>query len=125
MNLTEKRQQNADDILQGRFIRRVAADIGKEIDKAQRSKMSERGFDSNDWYSERGFTATETGLEYTHLKKHRFVDMKTRTSKTGKHKKKNHPIHNRIVWGFYNQMIKELHFGFTDAVKAQLRELEG
>lgn len=124
MNLTEKRQQITDDILQGRFIHQVSTDIAKQIDKDQTLKMSSRGFENNDWFSERGFTATQTGLEYTHLKKHRFVDMKIRNSKEGIKRKKNHPIHNRIIWGHYNQMIKELHFGFTDAVKDQLKSLE-
>lgn len=124
MSLLDSRQSTVDAILQGRFIRSVSQDTTKDIDQAQRKYMSGRGFETNDWYSGRSFVATTEGFEYTHLKKHRFVDMKIRNSKKGKIKKKVHPIHNRIIWGHYNNLIKEMHFGFTEAVKHQLRSLE-
>jgi len=124
MPLAENRENLSDQILQGRFIRRVLGDTSKDIDKAQRSYMSGRGFENNDWYSGRGFVVSENTLGYTHLKKHRFVDMKTRTSKKGRNKKKSHPVHNRIIWGHYNNVIKELHFGFTNAVKEELRNMQ-
>jgi hypothetical protein len=124
MSLLQSRENLSEQILQGRFIRRVMQDSAKDIDQAQRKYMSSRGFENNDWYSGRGFTVTENGLDYTHLKKHRFVDMKMRTSKKGKTRKKSHPIHNRIIWGHYNNIIKELHFGFTNAIKEELRNLE-
>lgn len=124
MSLLDSRQDTSDAILQGRFIRSVSQDTTRDIDQAQRKYMSSRGFEGNDWFSGRSFVATDTGFEYTHLKKHRFVDMKTRNTKNGKVRKKPHPIHNRIIWGHYNNMIKEMHFGFTEAVKQQLRTLE-
>lgn len=124
MSLLDSRQDTSDAILQGRFIRSVSQDTTRDIDQAQRKYMSSRGFEDNDWFSGRSFVSTDTGFEYTHLKKHRFVDMKTRNTKNGKVRKKPHPIHNRIIWGHYNNMIKEMHFGFTEAVKQQLRTLE-
>lgn len=124
MPLAESRENFSDQILERRFIRRVLQDTSKDIDKAQRSYMSGRGFENNDWYSGRGFLVTENELGYTHLKKHRFVDMRTRTSKKGKNRKKSHPVHNKIIWGHYNNVIKELHFGFTNAVKEELRNLQ-
>ena len=124
MPLAESRENLSQQILERRFIRRVLQDSSKDIDKAQRSYMSGRGFENNDWYSGRSFQVTENELGYTHLKKHRFVDMKTRTSKKGKNRKKSHPVHNKIIWGHYNNVIKELHFGFTNAVKEELRNLQ-
>ncbi len=124
MSLIESRENLSQQILERRFIRRVLQDTSKDIDKAQRSYMSGRGFENNDWYSGRGFVVSENTLGYTHLKKHRFVDMKTRTSKKGRNKKKSHPVHNRIIWGHYNNVIKELHFGFTNAVKEELRNMQ-
>ena len=124
MPLAESRENLSQQILERRFIRRVLQDTSKDIDKAQRSYMSGRGFENNDWYSGRSFQVTENELGYTHLKKHRFVDMKTRTSKKGKNRKKSHPVHNKIIWGHYNNVIKELHFGFTNAVKEELRNLQ-
>ena len=124
MTPIQSRENLSDQILEGRFIRRVLQDTSKEIDHAQRAYISGRGFENNDWNSKRGFTVTENEMGYTHLKKHRFVDMKTRTSKAGTKKKKSHPIHNKIIWGHYNNVIKELHFGFTNAIKEELRNLE-
>lgn len=123
MSLLDSREQLSDQILEGRFIRRTSQTIAQEIDLAQSNFMSSRGFETENWYSGRGFVATESGLDYSHLKKHRFVDMKIRHSSKGINRKKNHPVHNRIIWGHYNNMIKELHFGFTNAVKEELRKL--
>lgn len=117
-------RQLSNQILEGRFIRRVLSDAGKDIETAQSKQMSNRGFESNNWYSGRSFVVQESTLDYTHLKKHRFVDMKTRNTKHGKIKKKSHPIHNKIVWGHYNNIVKELHFGFTNAVKEELKNIQ-
>lgn len=124
MDLLQSREKLSNQILEGRFIRRVLQDTAKDIDQAQTAYISGRGFDNSDWNSGRGFTVTKNELEHTHLKKQRFVDMKTRTSSQGKKRKKSHPIHNKIIWGHYNNVIKELHFGFTHAIKEELRTLE-
>jgi hypothetical protein len=123
MSLIDSRENFSDQILERRFIRKVLQGTSKDIDQAQRKYISGRGFENNDWNSGRSFTVSENELGYTHLKKHRFVDMKSRNTKTGKKRKKSHPIHNRIIWGHYNNVIKELHFGFTNAVKEELRNL--
>ncbi len=124
MDLLKSRENFSDQIQERRFIRRVLQDTSKDIDRAQRSYISSRGFNNPNWNSGRGFTVTKNEMGYTHLKKHRFVDMKTRNSKNGKKRKKSHPIHNKIIWGHYNNVIKELHFGFTNAIKEELRNIE-
>lgn len=124
MSLIKSRENFSDQILQDRFVRKVLQGTGTDIDKAQRNVMSSRGFENNDWYSGREFIVSENTLNFTHLKKHRFVDMKTRTSKKGTNRKKFHPVHNKIIWGHYNNVIKELHFGFTNAVKEELRNIQ-
>jgi hypothetical protein len=124
MSLLQSRENLSEQILQGRFIRKTLRDVAVDIDKAQQSVMSSRGFENNDWFSGRGFIVSENMLEHTHLKKQRFVDMKTRTSKKGTNRKKSHPVHNKIIWGHYNNIIKELHFGFTNAVKEELSKLQ-
>ncbi len=124
MNLLQQREKHKNDILEGKFIRKVTGEIATEIEKAQDSLMASRGFSDASW-QERSFASTDKGLVYTHLGKHRFVDMRTRNTENGKKPKKSHPIHNRIVFAQYNNLIRELSFGFTDAVKQELRELEG
>ncbi len=123
MSLIQTRERFSDSILEGRFIRKVMQSTGTDIEHAQKAYMSSRGFESDNWYSGRGFVATTNSLEISHLKKHRFVDMKIRNTPKGKVRKKQHPVHNRIIWGHYNNVIKELHFGFTHAVQEELRKL--
>lgn len=123
MNITESRKQISDLVLEGRFIRKVLGEASKDIDQAQRKYMSSRGFENNDWYNARGFSVSDTTMDYTHLKKHRFVDMKYRNTKKGKVKRKAHPIHNKIIYGHYNNIVKELHFGFVESVKQEMRKM--
>lgn len=123
MNLLEKRNEIGEEILKKRFTKRVLGEVANDMAKAQEKIMGERGFEANDWYSGRAFQVSEDSLGYQHLKKHRFVDMKTRKTKEGTKPKKSHPVHNRIIWGHYNNLIKELHFGFTEAVKHELGNL--
>jgi hypothetical protein len=124
-NHLEKRAEIGDDVVKGRFIRKVFTDTAADIDQAQRKLMDSRGFENNDWYSGRSFNVSDNALEETHLKKHRFVDMRNITSKKdGRHAKKNHPIYNRIIWGHYNNVIREMAFGFTEVVKQQLKAME-
>jgi|SRR5690606_19056000 len=112
-----------DDILKGRFVKRVFDETAADIEKAQNKYMNSRGFESPDW-NDRTFQTSDSALTMYHLGKHRFVDIKTLNTKEGKKKKKNHPIHNRIIFGHYNFIIRELKYGFTDAVKEELKQLE-
>ena len=124
MNLLEKRSKSADDILQGKFIRQVFGQTAKDIDQDQTKVMTGRGFHNENWFSGRQFAVTDNSMDMTVLTKHRFVDMKTRDSSKGKHRKKNHPVYNKIVWGHYNNVVREMAYGFTEAVKAELHKLE-
>jgi hypothetical protein len=117
---------NDNTILEDRFIRRVLADTAKDIYNAQRIQMSNRGFQNPDWLTSRSSSVKDTTMELLHLKKHRFVDMKFRETRSGRIRKKTskvHPIHNKIIWGHYNNVIKELHYGFTESVKEEMRKL--
>lgn len=108
------------EILKGRFIKRVFSETSVDIEKAVNKEITSRGFESTEW-SDRSFTVSDSALSYQHLGRHRFVDMKTRNTKQGKKHKKNHPIHNRIIFGHYNNIVRELRYGFTDAVVEQMK----
>ena len=115
-----------DQILEGRFIKRVLKTAGDDMNLAQVKYMDSHGLGQSDLKTNRSFTASESALEYTQRLKHRFIDMKHMTSqKTEKRiKKKNHPIYNKIAYGHYNNIVRELKFGYTDAVKEEMRKLE-
>lgn len=113
----------SDEILKGRFSKRVFTDTAADIDKAQTKYMNSRGFESPEW-NDRTFTTSSSALVVQHLGRHRFVDMKTRNTKAGKKRKKNHAIHNKIMFGHYNNIIRELKYGYTDAVVEEMKKLE-
>jgi len=121
MKLLNKRAGFSDAVIQDKFIRLQLQEESAALETEINSLMSRRGFKSSDWYSGRSLSVEGNNtMLLKHLPKHRFVDMKTRNTKTGKKKKKSHPIHNKPVYGVLNNIIKRLHFGFTKAVKEQL-----
>ncbi len=120
-NLLKQRTNNDDDILKGRFVRKMLQETANEIQQASSKKMG--SFKSSFW-ANRSFSVTDNEMHYDHLKVHRFIDMRTRTASDGtKQKKKFYPIHNRIVMGQYSQLVRELSFGFTEEIKNQLRTI--
>ncbi|GAB3708711.1 hypothetical protein GCM10028861_00570 [Flavobacterium koreense] len=122
MNLLERRQNRAEEILQGKFIRKVLEETSRDIQKIQNQRMSSF---SSDFWNNRQFKVSDGQLVHTHDKRQRFVDMRTRTDKNGnKYKKKSYAVHNRVIWGQYNNLTRELAYGYTDAVKAELFKLE-
>ncbi|WZL88324.1 hypothetical protein VS868_12025 [Salinimicrobium sp. 3283s] len=126
MKTLDRRGENTEAILKGRFVEEQLREEATDIKAAQTSLMSRRGFRSADWYDKRTFTISGNQMDYDHMPRHRFVDMKTRNTKSqGKIRKKSHPNHNRIFYGHANNLIKRLHFGYTEAVKEQLsRDLD-
>ena len=121
MNVLQERQKRAEEILQGKFIQRKLEETSKEIDRLQTQGMSD--FRSSFW-NNRSFSVSNGKLTYKHDKRHRFVDMKTRMRKDGsKNRKKSRAIHNKIIWGQYNYLTRELAYGYTDAVKAEIQSL--
>lgn len=113
------------DILEGRFIKRVMQTAALDINLAQVKYMNTAGFNAeNSWYSGRSFEATESGLQVAQMLRHRVVDMKFISPGMGRFKKKSHPIYNKIMYGHYNNIVRELKYGFTDAIKEELRQLE-
>lgn len=124
MNLLAIRESNADHVLKKRFIRETLKEEMKSIDDEQKRIMSQRGFQTANFFSGRSFKVDDFSAEIVVLKKHRFVDMKTRETKKGKIKKKSHPIYNRVVFGHLPNIVRRLSFGYTDAVIQQMKELE-
>jgi len=122
MDLLKQRENRAEEILQGKFIRKVLEETSSDIQRLQNKVMSSF---SSDFWNTRQFKVSDGQLVHTHDKRQRFVDMRSRIDKKGnKHKKKSYVVHNRIIWGQYNNLTRELAFGYTDAVKSELKQLE-
>lgn len=123
MSLRNDRNARRDTILEGKFITKILQEEGKEINKDIDSKMRRSSFNSTEW-NDKKIIVSENTLTYTHLKRHRFIDMKTRASKKGTKRKKNYPIHNKIIFGRINNIIRDLAHGYTDEVIEQLKKVE-
>ncbi|WP_445458439.1 hypothetical protein [Flavobacterium sp. HNIBRBA15423] len=123
MSVLQNRSNRAEEILQGRFIQKKMEETSREIQKTQDQTMS--SFKSSFW-NDRTFSVSNGELTYKHDKRNRFVDMRTRTSKNGtKQPKKARIVHNKIIWGQYNFLVRELAFGYTEAAKNEIKSLEG
>lgn len=120
--LTQRQGSNNEDLLKQRFIGRILKEESKNISDAQVKLMASRGFTTANWYSGRSFKVEDTILRYEHLAKHRFVDMKTRQTKAGRINKKNHPDHNRILFGHANNIIFRLSVEYTQRMKEMLMQ---
>ena len=125
MNRLEKRSGAQDaKVLEQRYIRQVLQEEGQNIRKEQTKRMSGAGFSSRELYASRSISVSDTVLTYEHLAKHRFIDMKRRRTKGGVIKKKNYPIHNRILFGHANNVVRRVSFGFTEDVKAKMANIK-
>ena len=120
MSLRDQRNKTKEAIIEGRFITHVLEKEGKELNADIGRRVA--GFSSALW-DNRNFSVDENTLHYTHLKEHRFVDMKSRRSARGKKAKIFYAIHNRPLFGHANEIIKELTVGLTDGVREQMAQL--
>ena len=122
MSLLSERNKRTEEVLQGKFIHTKLVETSKEIDKLQRKEMA--SFKSSFW-NDRQFNVANGQLVYKHTKTHRYLDMRTRAKKDGtKTRKKSRSIHNKIIWGEYNYLTRELAYGYTEAIKNDLKKLE-
>lgn len=121
MDLVKERSQPSKDLLEKRFIDRILREEATELDHNQTQLMASRGFTNTQLYNTRGFKVANNTLEYTHPTVLRFIDMKTRTNAKGvKQIKKSHPVHNKLLYGMVNNMLRRLQFEYTDRMKKLL-----
>lgn len=122
---TRQRFRNRDNALKDRFLQNVMEEEGADMVKAHQKAISDLlNEDTGLTRSSvrqivRAQSHTAT-LEVSHLKRQRFLDMKTRNTKDGRKRKRAYRIHNRIIFGHLNNIIQKLSYGFTDAVREQL-----
>lgn len=109
-------------LLEDRFIQKILGEEGYNIKKAQIEMMASRGFTSPELLSNIKTQVTGTTMTHTDLLRHRFIDMKTREVRGQKKKVKSHPIHNRILFGHMNNVVRRLSFEFTEEAKKQIRQ---
>lgn len=105
------------DILKGRFISRILREEGQNIEQAKLRAVSQ--FTSRNNFAAQ-YTNNDTTLTMTHPMVLRFIDMKTRNTKKGKIRKKSHPVHNKIIFGHANNLVRRISFEYTSEMKEML-----
>lgn len=120
MDLLQSRSKTREALAEKAYIQKVLREEGDTMDKAMRENAVSF---SNETMAKRRFRVEDTTLVYEHEPKHRFIDMKTRETRSGKIKKKNYAIHNRPVYGVLNNIIKRLHFGYVEETKTKMLAL--
>lgn len=60
-------------------------------------------------------------LTLTHPIHKRFLDMKAR-QRDGQLRKKKYPIHNKIIFGHYNEIAYKLMYGLTEEVAQGIKD---
>lgn len=103
-------------ILERRLIELTLQETAKDWEKNNNRLYRKYNFDSPDFFTSQSFTVTDTTLIYEHLLKTRFIDMKRINGNI----KKNYPIHNAQVFGYFFGIIKDLQTGYTQEVQQML-----
>lgn len=112
---------NSDELLKQKFISRILLEESGDIKTAQTKEMTSKGFQSRKLLSDRHFSVNGNTMTYEHDMIHRFVDMSTRTTGAGKRRKIAHPIHNKILFGHANNVVRRLSFEYTSRMKEMLK----
>jgi len=121
MDLLQTRKKTREALAEKSYIQKVLREEALNIDKAILEKATNF---SPETMANRRFKVDDTTLIYEHEAKHRFIDMAKRNTKSGQIKKKNYAIHNRPVYGVFNNVIKRLHFGYTEETKQMMLQLQ-
>ena len=114
---------------QREYIKDVLRDEGQSMLNEHRSRISQLLNSSGKLESAVQIDVKSSGeaggvLGIDHLKYQRFLDMKTRTDKKGVVRRKlPYPIHNKVVFGFLNNMIRRLAFCYRESIRNTLNQL--
>ena len=104
-------------ILERRFIDQVLEEEGKNIVNTQNRLDLKYKFKTDRLKRARSINVSGGRLVLEHSIIQRFVDM---NKVRGITKKKKTPIHNKVIFGHFNNILGRLRFGFTRAIQQQL-----
>lgn len=126
MSPREKLQLRDKGILERKFIHNVLTEEGQDLIAGHRDAIKQLLNTSGLLGAGLSYSVKDAGvaggtLSVTHLKRQRFLDMKTRNNKAGgRFRKKAYTIHNRQLFGRLNNIIASLKYGFVQAVKDKI-----
>ncbi len=120
MDLLEDRKGDDSPIFRA-YVDRVMKERSKKINAEQQAGYSTLTDPS---FRGRSFASDGTQLTYTHSRLYRFVDMKrlrAPKSDTKYVRKKRYEFHNRVIMGHFAGMRKDLTYGLTEQIRAELK----
>lgn len=119
MNLIAERDN--ENIIFSAFVKRTLKKRADIISKDQDKNMPDF---SDKSYSKRSFEVSEDSLIYKHKGLLRFMDMKRLTyprSIIKYNRKKVYPVHNTIIMKQYDATMRELTYGLSDSIIAEIK----
>lgn len=100
--------------IEQKYIDRVLQEEATNILRAQDRIISRyRATEKVPELGRRRFSVSGGKAEFTHPLRQRFIDMKYRKGV----RQKEIPVHNKIVYAHFNNIINKLAFGLTDDVR--------
>lgn len=111
--------RNNKKIVEQKFIDRMLKEEAHEIFRAQDRIISRHNVTKMvPEITRRRFSVSNNRLTVTHPIRQRFIDMKNIRGQ----RQRSIQIHNKIVYGHFNNIIKKLAFGFTEDVKNMIAQ---
>ena len=105
--------------IEQKYIQRVLNKEATNIFKAQEKVVSRfQASGAATINAKRRFVVSGSTLDVTHSILQRFIDMKYLRG----NRKRVIPVHNKVIYGHFNNIINKLAFGLTDDVKALLSQ---
>lgn len=106
---------NSNTLIQQKFIERILKEEATSILEEQDRLLARRSVSESNIIKQKRSKpiVTSNNLEITHAKLQRFIDMKRIRGR----KQKNLPIHNKIIYGHFNNIVRRLAFDLTEDVK--------
>ncbi len=107
------------------FIRRVLTEQGRAMNDASvraiRKHITFKYGRSGRLENGNTEQVSNNRLIITHPIHKRFLDMRSKL-RNGKPRKRKYPIHNKIIFGHYNEIAYKLMYGFTKDVAREIQE---
>lgn len=115
--LTELQSRNNKRIIEQKYIDRVLREEADNIFAAQDRLISRHNLTSKiPEINRRRFTVKTNVLEVVHPLRERFIDMR----RTRGIKGRTVPLHNKVIFGHFNNIVYRIAFGFTEDIKNEI-----
>jgi hypothetical protein len=114
MEVATNNALSGNNLIKDTYIQHVLQQSAKDIIVAQDRVLSAANpKNKNNIIASRRYSVSGTTLDFAHAMSQRFIDMRRISGA----KKKAIPVHNKVIYKEFSNIIAQLKFGLTDDVK--------